>query len=138
MRKTNQQRPIEANETRHKLWRQNYAMLMPEAPNKDQKSRLGFYIDWLSAQGREWYNPDLRLYRDYMLNERERVDSNGIVRNATLSPRTVTAHLATIRARYSEIMLNSEIHDDLIDLGDLAPILTMLTGGKQNKWPIFF
>ncbi len=104
-----------------KLWRDNYAILMPTAPSKDHKSRLGFYIDWLSKNGREWYNPDLRAYRDYMLNERARIDKDGNARAATLSPRTVTAHLATIRARYSELMLSSEVLDDLIDLGDLAP-----------------
>ena len=106
---------------RSKLWRENYAILMPAHPSKDQKSRLGFYINWLANNGREWYNPDLRLYRDYMLRERIRLDKDGNPRPATLSPRTVVAHLATIRARYSELLLNSEVHDDLIDLGDLAP-----------------
>ena len=46
-------------------------MLMPEAPNKDQKSRLGFYIDWLvcplAAPG---ITPDLSAYRDYLLFQR--------------------------------------------------------------------
>ena len=109
------------NASQSKLWRDNYAMLMPADPNKDQKSRLGFYIDWLAQNGREWYNPNLRLYRDYLLYERIRLDRDGNPRAATLAPRTVVAHLATIRARYSELMLNSEVQDDLIDLGDLAP-----------------
>lgn len=104
-----------------RLWQRNYSVLMPRDPSKDQKSRLGFYIDWLSKNGREWYNPDLRAYRDYMLYERERVDKKGIRVTATLSSRTVVAHLATIRSRYTELMLNSDVHDDLIDLGDLAP-----------------
>ena len=115
------QRPKGANDKGSKLWRENYAILMPKDPDKDQKSRLRFYIEWLSKRGREWYSPDLRAYRDYMLNERVRADKDGNLRPATLSPRTVTAHLATIRARYSELMLSSEVHDDLIDLGDLAP-----------------
>ena len=112
-------RPDDAS--RSKLWRDNCAILMPDDPNKDQKSRLGFYINWLTKNGREWYNPNLRMYRDYLLHERMRLDKDGIPRKATLAPRTVVAHLATIRARYSELMLNSEVQDDLIDLGDLAP-----------------
>ena len=109
------------NANQSKLWRDNYSILMPDDPNKDQKSRLGFYIDWLTKNGREWYNPDLRMYRDFLLHERIRLDKDGNPRTATLAPRTVVAHLATIRARYSELMLNSEVQDDLIDLGDLAP-----------------
>ncbi len=104
-----------------RLQRENTAILMPTDPSKDHKSRLGFYIDWLTERGREWYSPDLRAYRDYMLNERIRVDKDGNARKATLSPRTVVAHLATIRARYAELMRSSEVLDDLIDLGDLAP-----------------
>lgn len=110
-----------ADEKTNRLQRANYAILMPENPSKDHKSRLGFYINWLTKSGREWYSPDLRAYRDYMLNERVRVDRDGNTQNATLSPRTVVAHLATIRARYAELMRSSEVLDDLIDLGDLAP-----------------
>ena len=102
------------------LRRQNYAVLMPEAPNKDQKSRLGFYIDWLSARGREWYSPDLRAYRDYLLHKRVRTNKHGVAAPAALAPRTVLAHLGTIRARYAELLLSSDVHDDLIDMGDLA------------------
>ena len=112
---------VVTNETPSKLWRDNLAILMPDDPNKDQKSRLGFYIEWLTKNGREWYNPDLRIYRDYLLHERVRPDKDGNPRAATLAPRTVVAHLATIRARYAQLMLNSEVQDDLIDLGDLAP-----------------
>lgn len=104
-----------------RLRRRNYARLMPDQPNKDQKSRLGFYIEWLSAKGREWYSPDLSAYRDYLLHERTRVDRRGESTEATLAPRTVLAHLATIRSRYADLLLSSDVHDDLIDLGDLAP-----------------
>ena len=108
------------NARQKRLWRENDAVLMPDKPNKDQKSRLNFYIDWLTSNGREWYSPDLRAYRDYLLNERVRVGKDGTATPATLAPRTVVAHLATIRARYAELLLNSEVHDDLIDSGDLA------------------
>ena len=83
-----------------KLWRDNYAILMPDAPNKDQKSRLGFYIDWLSERGLTWYQPDLGAYRDYLLYQRSRRDRQGNSVPAVLSPPTVLAHLATIRGRY--------------------------------------
>ncbi len=93
---------------------------MPADPTKDQKSRLKFFIEWLSESGREWHYPDLPAYRDYLLNDRIRLDKQGNARDATLSPQTVQAHLATIRARYGELIRSSEVHDDLIDLGDLA------------------
>jgi len=86
MDKTKQQRSKGAHETRSKLWRDNFAILMPDAPNKDQKSRLGFYIDWLSEQGRAWYQPDLGAYRDYLLFRRARLDRQGKSKPATLSP----------------------------------------------------
>ena len=56
--------------------------------------RLGFYIDWLTDAQREWYQPDLRAYRDYLLHERQRADKQGRLQPATLSPATVQAHLA--------------------------------------------
>ena len=112
---------MEATETRQsRLWRDNYAVLMPAQPNKDLRSRLVFFIDWLSQNGREWTNPGLPLYRDYMLTDRIRIDKRGRERAAPLSPSTALAHLATIRSRYSDLLNSSEILDDLIDLGDLA------------------
>ena len=110
-----------ATETQHtRLWRENYAVLMPPSPNKDVRSRLAFFIDWLSRNGREWTNPGLPLYLDYMLTDRIRIDKRGREKAAPLSPRTAQAHLATIRSRYNDLLHSSEILDDLIDLGDLA------------------
>ena len=74
---------------------------MPGNPSKDEKSRLGFYIDWLAETRRSWYQPDLQAYRDYLLLERTRLDKKGARKSATLSPQTVLAHLATVRGRYS-------------------------------------
>ena len=71
-----------------KLWRDNYAILMPDDPNKDQKSRLGFYIEWLTQRGLAWYQPDLSAYRDYLLHERSRLDKRGDSVPAALSPQT--------------------------------------------------
>ena len=111
----------DAAEERHsRLWRENYAVLMPHSPNKDARSRLQFFIDWLSQSGREWTNPGLPLYLDYMLTDRTRLDKRGREKAAPLSPRTAQAHLATIRSRYNDLLNSSEILDDLIDLGDLA------------------
>ena len=90
-------------------------MLMPADPSKDQQSRLGFFIDWLSANKRTWINPGLPEYRDYMLYERVRIDKRGQEKAATLSPNTANAHLATIRARYQRLLNSSEVLDDLID-----------------------
>ena len=107
-----------AEERLRRLQRENSAVLMPPSPNKDQKSRLGFYIDWLSKQGREWYNPDLRAYRDYLLYERIRSDKRGRRVPARLSPQTVMAHLATVRGRYGELTRSNEARDRLFELAN--------------------
>jgi len=91
---------------------------MPDAPNKDQKSRLGFYIDWLAARGRAWYQPDLGAYRDYLLHERTRVDKHGNSVSAALSPPTVLAHLATVRGRYNQLARSNDARDLLYELAN--------------------
>ena len=105
-----------AAERRSQLWRENNAILMPHHPNKDQKSRLGFYIDWLSRNQLSWYQPELGAYRDYLLYERFRIDKRGQRVPATLSPQTVVAHLATVRGRYGELTRSNEVRDRLFEL----------------------
>ncbi|MDE2637862.1 MAG: tyrosine-type recombinase/integrase [Chloroflexota bacterium] len=101
-----------------KLWRDNYAILMPDDPNKDQKSRLGFYIEWLTRRGLAWYQPDLSAYRDYLLHERSRLDKHGDSVPATLSPQTTLAHLATIRGRYNQLTRSNDVRDLLFELAN--------------------
>ncbi|MCY4466960.1 MAG: tyrosine-type recombinase/integrase [Chloroflexi bacterium] len=101
-----------------RLHRENSAVLMPSAPSKDQKSRLGFFIDWLTRAERHWYQPDLRAYRDYLLYERTRRNNRNQVKAATLSPQTALAHLATIRGRYKELTRSNEIRDRLYELAN--------------------
>lgn len=105
-----------SDEARAKLWRENVAMLMPAEPSKDEKSRLGFYIDWLTANERAWYQPDLQAYRDHLLFKRTRADKKGRRKSATLSPQTAQAHLATIRGRYAALTRSNEARDLLFDL----------------------
>ena len=95
---------------------ENYAILMPREPSKDQKSRLGFFIDWLAQTNRAWHHPDLAAYRDYMLKERERIDKRGRKIPATLLPQTALTHLSTIRGRYQELASSNDIRERLYDL----------------------
>lgn len=97
-------------------WRENASVLMPPKPNKDQKSRLGFFIDWLTRTQRAWYHPDLAAYRDYLLEERERIDRQGRRIHAPLAPQTALAHLATIRGRYDELTRSNQVRDRLYSL----------------------
>lgn len=97
-------------------WRENYVVLMPREPDKDEKSRLGFFIDWLARTNRRWYQPDLQSYRDYLLKERERVDRRGRRVYAPLAPKTALAHLATIRGRYDDLTRSNEVRDRLYAL----------------------
>ena len=91
---------------------------MPPAPGKDTRSRLRFFIDWLTDNSLEWYKPDLQAYRDYLLHHRARADKRGNVKPATLSPQTALAHLATIRGRYKQLTRSNEIRERLYDLAD--------------------
>ena len=118
MKATTQHSSNLADEKQSKLWRDNYTILMPEAPNKDQKSRLGFYINWLSEQSLTWYQPDLGAYRDYLLHQRTRVDKHGNRVPAALSPPTVLAHLATIRGRYNQLTRSNDVRDLLYELAN--------------------
>lgn len=95
---------------------ENYAILMPREPSKDQKSRLGFFIDWLAQTNRTWHHPDLAAYRDYLLKERERIDKRGRKIPAPLLPQTALAHLSTIRGRYQELASSNDVREWLYDL----------------------
>ncbi len=111
------ERDQDSNREREKaLRRENYAVLMPENPNKDQRSRLSFYIEWLTDKQLTWYQPDLQAYRDFLLHERTRKDKRGKQKPATLSPPTVLAHLATIRGRYGELTRSNQVRDHLYEL----------------------
>jgi integrase len=56
---------------------------MPMKPSKDEMSRLGRFANWINDKGYSWVSPDLSAYRDHLLE--------------TLSPRSVKAHLSTVR-----------------------------------------
>lgn len=100
------------------LWRETHSILMPADPNKDEKSRLGFFIDWLARTGRRWYQPDLASYRDYLLKERTRIDKKGHQISAPLAPKTAIAHLATIRGRYDQLTRSNQVRDMLYAITD--------------------
>lgn len=98
-------------------WQYNNAILMPAHPDKDEKSRIGYYIQWLNNHKMPWYNPDLAAYRDYMLFERTRINSRtGQEQSALLSPATVQSHLATIRGRYDVLLRDNNVRAWLYDL----------------------
>lgn len=98
--------------TQISTWKSNHIILMPERPNKDEKSRIGYYLDWLAETQQRWYQPDLAAYRDYLLHERVRTHPRSGERvPATLSPSTVQAHLSTIRGRYETLLRDNRIRD---------------------------
>lgn len=78
-----------------------FALLMPGEPDKDSKHRLNHYIRWLYATGRNWAQVDLAAHRDYLLEICE------------LSPSSVSAHLATIRARYRAVLRDPNTRAEL-------------------------
>jgi site-specific recombinase XerD len=74
--------------------------LMPETPDKDTKYRLNKYLDWLHKVQGNWLKPDLKSYRDFLLE-------------VGLSPTTVSTHLGTIRGRYQAILDDPQLRDML-------------------------
>ncbi len=95
-------------------WKENHSILMPRNPNKDVKSRLQYFLEWLAEVQQPWYAPDLAAYRDYLLYERTRVHpATGDVIPARLVPTTVQAHLATIRGRYDALLRDNTVRDML-------------------------
>lgn len=77
------------------------SILLPADPDKDTKYRLRKFRDWLKANGRQWYTPDLASYRDHMLD-------------SGLAPSTVQAHLSTIRGRYRSIARERDLFYALV------------------------
>jgi site-specific recombinase XerD len=87
----------------------NHRIVLPNAFNlvlagvdKDTRHRLGKFSQWLADQGREWYEPDLAVYRDHLLT--------------TYRTSTVQAHLSTIRGWYWDILWDNRTRDVLYHL----------------------
>jgi integrase len=97
-------------------YEQNFLVLVPEDTNKDQYSRLLFFLDWLDSQGLPWYRPTLNAYRNYLLHERQRPHSRtGQPVPAPLAPATINAHLATVRGRYNDLLRSNDVRQMLYD-----------------------
>ncbi|MFC1959416.1 tyrosine-type recombinase/integrase [Chloroflexota bacterium] len=80
----------------------NYYILIPQDGGKDRRHRLRKYAGWLDDNGYGWAAPDLRQYRDYLLDEEQ------------LAPESVAVHLSTVRARYREILLDRQLFFSLV------------------------
>lgn len=91
---------------------QKYALLLPDDDNKDARSRLLFFLDWLDTQQLPWYRPTLSDYKNYLLRDRTRTHpTTGEVITAPLSPAAANAHLATIRGRYRALLSSSHVRE---------------------------
>jgi site-specific recombinase XerD len=83
--------------------------LLDGVTDKDGRSRIGKFDAWLQTNGLSWHNPDMRAYRDSLLQ--------------TLAPATVAAHLSSIRGRYHALIDDNRVRDSLYTLApaDAAP-----------------
>jgi site-specific recombinase XerD len=75
------------------------SMLIPIDANKDVKSRVGLFCDWMTQNGHNWQNPALAQYRDHLAQR--------------YNPATVSAHLSTIRASYNRLLRDNVVRDML-------------------------
>lgn len=95
----------------------NRSALLDGDMDKDQVSRIRFFVEWLNANRTPWYRPDLTAYRDYLLHDRMRRDArSGEMRPATLSPVAANAHLATIRGRYRQLLHDNRLRASLYEV----------------------
>jgi site-specific recombinase XerD len=78
--------------------------------------RLSAFVDWLDATGRKWTAPDLAAYRDAMLADGK-------------AGSTVSAHLSTIRGRYTDLLADNAV---LAELDDAAADYCAANGWEQN------
>jgi integrase/recombinase XerD len=87
-------------------------VLMPDAPNKDQQSRIQRFIDWLDMMNLTWHSiPSLQPYCYYLQRE-------GKIRGDEmdgLAPSTINAHLSTIRSRYRALVNDMGIRSQLME-----------------------
>ena len=79
---------------------ENVAILVPVGAVKDKLSQLSRFARWIDSIGGHWYNPDLLAYRDSLLA-------------AGLSPKSVVAHLSTIRTQYRALLRDNGLRDRL-------------------------
>lgn len=70
---------------------------------QERSSRVQRFVTWLRETERAVECPDLAAYRDYLIQERR------------LSESSVKAHLATIRARYRELLKSGAIRQILAE-----------------------
>src|SRR5258708_39551917 len=78
----------------------NREMVIPSGAVKDHLHRLSVFAIWLDATGHSWRDPDRAAYRAHLL-------ARGLQKSS------VTAHLATIRARYKALLRDNHLRDHL-------------------------
>lgn len=78
----------------------NRAFLQPH-PNRNHRHRLRKFVSWLDAEQQLWYRADLAHYRDYLLHE------------CHFAASSVSAHLATVRSRYQDLLGENTLRDSL-------------------------
>lgn len=75
---------------------------MPVNAGKNTASRVQPYLDWLHFSGRNWLQPDLVEYKQYLLD-------------SGLADSSVAAHIYTIRGRYKALMKQNRFRELLFE-----------------------
>jgi integrase len=86
----------------NKLAKRKITMLVPPKADKQTRSRMGKFVDWLAKTRTDWKSPDLAAYRDHLLEVH--------------SPATVAAHLSTVRGQYRRIISDNNTRETLYTL----------------------
>ena len=68
-------------------------------PSRDHRHRLRKFVAWLESGQQSWFRADLAHYRDYLLHD------------CGLAPSSVSAHLATLRSRYQDLLADNTLRD---------------------------
>lgn len=91
----------------------NKALKYNAPENKDSSSRLTQYINWLNSKETTWLHPQLSEYANYLIS-----DPRG------LSPRSINAHLSSIRKQIRCVLKSDIARDYLLALAYQQPHVT--------------
>lgn len=95
------------------------ALFIPADTDKNTASSLRRYVSWLDTTERNWFQADLKEYRDYLKNRTDLSDS------------TAKKHLERVRKRYRDLLNSNDLRDNL------QAMYLELPAETRQKWSPF-
>lgn len=74
--------------------------ILANRSDKSTRNRIKLYTEWLEIRGKDWRTPDLEAWRDHLFAQ-------------SLSPKTVSAYLSSVRSIYRRFLKHRQTRDFL-------------------------